>query len=106
MISCIINTCHIKLKITNCNFVFLTKKTILRINLKNETFIDKKLKLNKKAISKLQLEKIVGGNETVVAPELGESITTFRFICTNHPTQNTIRCPKSSRCPQQSQMVC
>ncbi|WP_298512814.1 hypothetical protein [uncultured Kordia sp.] len=42
----------------------------------------KNLRLNKTQVSNFTASKIKGG-----------SITTFRFICTNHPTQDTDFCP-------------
>lgn len=106
MISCIINTYHIELEITSSNFFFEIKKLYCELIL-NETFMDKKLKLNKKAISKLQLEKIVGGDGPIDSPELGDSSIFTRFLCTDHPTQRTMKCPQSYQCPpQQSVLLC
>ena len=45
---------------------------------------NKKLQLNKKTISRLQLGQIKGGSPTVE-----DTITTFRVLCTNHPKQKS-----------------
>jgi len=47
----------------------------------------KSLMLNKKTVSNFQVHQIAGG-----------SITTFRFLCTNHPKQHTDFCDRTEWC--------
>ena len=46
----------------------------------------KNLDLNKKRVSNLQTHTTIGG------AEIADSISTLRFICTNHPKQDTDFC--------------